>query len=439
VGGRLIVMAVVAALVTACAAANGPRDGSGTSPAPDTARFTSRLPLLTALPDVASLIYRAPAAQGLFYDDGRWSECGHYPEVGDPSGVSLQAEYDSPPQAALPVYFVRLRPAGREAVASVLSAWIKKCGEQFSVDGQDYVAKLETDDADMPPGTSLLTVTNTKHKGMAGDWFFGPPSVQIAATESDGVAFEAWVVTLDQERQENQLGAMVRSFQTHPVPFPDMPVAEWTPAQLSRLFMIPGQTDGHIDIAVPSSEDDDPRTEPSPEQVCEDDPLRASEYAGVPQGDQPTGVDALMKYGGSYPADGPGAPVTVVYREHPGVDSVARMQEWTSTCTTRTAPLPAVCVGSDLKPEFIPISTTIEGEQAVGYRRYDPDESSGGHGAHPSCIGKAQAALTVRVAGLLICTEMAIDATKGYPDWSAAVRPLEAQVADVIRVIHSAG
>jgi hypothetical protein len=438
VGKGLVVAAAVAALLTACTPTNEARyasDASLTSSA-----LTSRLPLLTDLPDMASLTYRVPARRGLFNDGGRWSECGHYPEVGDLSGESLQAEYDSPPQVALPVYFARLRPAGEDA-ASVLSGWINKCGEQFSVDEQDYVAKLETNRPDMPAGTSLLTVTNTKHIGMTDDWYFGPPSVQIVATQSDGIAFEAWTVAEapDQERQERQLAAMVRSFQTHPAHTPDKPVAEWTPAQLSRLFVIPGQPDGRVDIAAPSNETDEPGTEPSHGWACDDAPLRASEYAGVPQGDQPTGVDALVKYSRSYPPTGPDTPVTLVYREDPGVDYLAQMQQWMATCNTHPEPIPAPCVSSGLRPDFKSVAARIEDEQALGYQRFDLDETPDAHGGQPSCIGKAEAALTVRVAGLLIQTELDVDAAKGPPDWDAAVGPLEAQVAQAIRVIRQAG
>ncbi|MEE6163742.1 MULTISPECIES: hypothetical protein [unclassified Mycolicibacterium] len=402
-------------------------------------RFTSRLPLLADLPNMASLTYRVPADSGLFNDDGRWSECGHYPEVGDLSADSLQAEYDSPPQETLPPYFARLRPAGGD-VAGVFSGWIAKCGEQFSVGGQDYVAKLETGRPGLPAGTSLLTVTNTKHIGVTGDWYFGPPGVQIVATESGGIAFEAWAVAVpgDEQRQEEQLAAMVRSFQEQPVPYPGPPVARWTPAQLSRLFVKSGQTNGRIDIAAPNDEVDEPRTEPPAEWVCDDDPLRASEYAGVSGADQPTGVDALVKYSGSYPAEGRGTPVTVVYREDPGVDYLARVRDWTAHCATHPESVPPLCVSSGLQPDFTPATATIEGEPVFGFRRFDPDETPGGHGGHPSCIGTAQAALTVRVAGLLVQTEMDIDAPEGPPDWDTAVRPLEAQVAQVIRVIHGA-
>ncbi|TDH54214.1 hypothetical protein E2F47_11885 [Mycobacterium eburneum] len=463
-GKRLItaVVAMVVAVVAGCTSPSPPAPGSaGMQSAPastsatqhpsaltttahppnsDASRLTPRLPLLADLPDMAQLTYRVPAEHGLFYDNGRWSECGHYPEVGDLSGSGVQAEYDSVTHSAWPVFFVRLRSAvAGEDVAGELAAWVKRCGERFSVGGQDYVASLGN--AGMPAGTTLLTVTNTKHLGMTGDWGFGPPSVRIAVTASEGVAFEAWAVAdgVDGQQLERQLASMARSFQRRTTPDTGKPVAQWTPAELSRLFVLPGQSHGSIDIAVPNGQAGTPRTDPPPAQVCAEDPLRPSSYAGLSSSYQPAGVDPLVRFAGSYPGAGQGAPVTVIYREHAGVDYLARMREWTSSCRAHPAAVPQVCIPGRLQPDFVPVTAeTIEGEVALGYQRFEPKEASGGHGGQPYCVGTAQAARTMRVAGLLIQTEMAVDATDGPPDWAAALQPLEAQLADVIRAIHHA-
>ncbi len=85
------------------------------------------------------------------------------------------------------------------------------------------------------------------------------------------------------------------------------------------------------------------------------------------------------------------------------------------------------------------LAATIEGEQVLGgYRRFDPVEFGGGHAGHPSCGATARAARTVRVAGLLIHTELAVDTTDGSPDWAPSAAALDEQVAQVITAIQHA-
>jgi hypothetical protein len=192
-----------------------------------------------------------------------------------------------------------------------------------------------------------------------------------------------------------------------------------------------------VDIAY-DTKPSEPRQIAPPDEVCQEDPLRASSYAGVSSSDQPVDVDALVEYSGTHSANGSDTPVTGVYREHPGVDSLARMRDWISQCQSRPSDVPPICAPGGVKPQFVREAETVEGEQVIGYRRLDLVEFGGGHAGHPSCGATARLARTVRVAGLLIHTEMAVDATGGPPDWTAAVKPLDEQVAQVVAAIQHA-
>ncbi|MCV7358911.1 hypothetical protein [Mycolicibacterium fluoranthenivorans] len=215
------------------------------------------------------------------------------------------------------------------------------------------------------------------------------------------------------------------------------PVAQRTPAELSKLFVFPGQAWGKVDIAY-ATIPGEPRLIGPPDEVCHDDPLRVSSYAGVSSSDQPADLDALVKYSGMHSDNGSDTPVPVVYREHPGVDSFERMRAWGSLCQSRRSAVPQVCKSSGVKPLFVALAATIEGEQVLGYRRFDPVEFGGGHAGHPSCGATARAARTVRVAGLLIHTELAVDTTDGSPDWAPSAAALDEQVAQVITAIQHA-
>ncbi len=388
--------------------------------------FLNRLPLLTDLPDLATLTYRVPAGRGFFKDDDQWADCGHYPEVGDLSAIGVQAEYEAavPGHADWLTFFVRLRPArADENVAAELSEWTQRCPG----------GELETLNPRMPFGASLLTLTGP------GVRRSGPPAVKIVAASSKGVTFEAWAQTdwRDGFRFEVQLGLLARSFLRGATPTVAEPVAQRTPAELSKLFVFPGQAWGKVDIAY-DTKPGEPRLIGPPDEVCRDDPLRVSSYAGVSSSDQPADLDALVKYSGMHSDNGSDTPVTVVYREHPGVDSLARMRDWISQCQSRPFDVPPICAHGGVKPQFERVAETVEGEQVIGYRRFDLVEFGGGHAGHPSCGATARLARTVRVAGLLIHTEMAVDATGEPPDWSAAVKPLDEQVAQVIAAIQHA-
>jgi hypothetical protein len=263
--------------------------------------------------------------------------------------------------------------------------------------------------------------------------------VKIVAASSNGVTFQAWAQTdwRDGFRFEVQLGLLARSFLRSAIPSAIAPVAQWTPAELSKLFVFPGQAWGKVDIAY-DTKPGEPRLVAPPDEVCHDDPLRASSYAGVSRSDQPADLDALVEYRGMHPNNDGDTPVTVVYREHPGVDSLARMRDWISRCQSRPSDVPAICAHGGVKPQFVRVGETVEDEQVIGYRRFDLVEFGGGHAGHPSCGATARLARTVRVAGLLVHTEMAVDATGGPPDWTAAVKPLDEQVAQVIRAIQHA-
>lgn len=414
----LAIVMVVA--VAGCAPSGGPEAAAPTVP------FLNRLPRLTDLPDLTTLTYRVPAERGFFKDDDRWADCGHYPEVGDLSAVGAQGEYEAavPGHGDWPTFFVRLRPAlGEENVAAELSEWTQRCPG----------GKLETLNPRMPFGASLLTLTGP------GVHRSGPPAVKIVAASSNGVTFQAWAQTdwRDGFRFEGQLGLLARSFLRGPTPRVAEPVGQWTPAELSRLFVFPGQAWGTVNIAYDTKPAEARVVAPS-DKVCQDDPLRASSYAGVSRSDQPADVDALVEFSGKYVDNDSGAPVTVVYREHPGVDSLARERDWISLCESRPPVVPPICADSAAKPQFVRVAQTVEGEQVIGYRRFDLVEFGGGHAGHPSCGATARLARTVRVAGLLIHTEMAVDATGGPLDWTAAVKPVDKQVAQVIGAIKHA-
>ena len=413
-------MVVVIMFVAACAPSDSPAASAPVVP------FLNKLPLLTDLPDMAGVTYRVPAERGFFKDDDQWSDCGHYPEVGDLSAVGVQGEYEAPVpgHADWPTFVVRLRPAlGDENVAAEFSDWTQRC-----VGGE-----LETLNPRLPLGAALLTLEGP------GVGRLGPPAVKIVAVSTHGVTFEAWAQSgwNDEWRLERQLGLLARSFLRDETPAVGKPVAEWTPAELSRLFVLPGRSWGEVEIAYDTTPGA-PRIGAPPDKVCQDDPLRASEYAGVSNGDQPADVDPLVEFSGKYPDEASGAPVTVVYREHAGVDSLARMKDWISRCQTRPSSVPQICAAGGAKPLFAAVATTIEGERVLGYRRLDPVEYGGGHSGHPSCGAKAQVARTVRVAGLLVHTELVVDTSEGAPDWASAAAALEEQVGQVVKALQHA-
>jgi hypothetical protein len=418
IGYRVAIVMVLA--VAGCAPADGPVTATPVVP------FLDRLPRLTDVPELTSLTYRVPAGRGLFQDDDRWADCGDYPEVGDLSAIGVQGEYEAavPGHADWPTFFVRLRPArADENVAAELSEWTQRCPG----------GELETLNPRMPFGASLLTLTGP------GVRRSGPPAVKIVAASSNGVTFEAWAQSdwRDGFRFEVQLGLLARSFLRSAIPSAVAPVAQWTPAELSKLFVFPGQAWGKVDIAY-DTKPGEPRLIAPPNEVCQEDPLRPSSYAGVSSSDQPVDVDAVVEYSGKYPDNGSGAPVTVVYREHPGVDSLARVRDWISLCELRPSDVPPICAPGGVKPQFVREADKIESEQVIGYRRLDLVEFGGGHAGHPSCGATARLARTVRVAGLLIHTELTVDATGGPPDWTAAVKPLDEQVAQVVAAIQHA-
>ncbi|CDO10368.1 hypothetical protein C1S82_02010 [Mycolicibacterium cosmeticum] len=420
--GRLAqcVAIVMVVAVGGCAPSGGPE------PATPIVPFLDSLPRLTDVPELTSLTYRVPAERGFFKDDDRWADCGHYPEVGDLSAVGVQGEYEAavPGHADWPTFFVRLRPArDDENVAAELSDWTQRCPG----------GELETLNPRMPLGASLLTLTGP------GVRRAGPPAVKIVAASSNGVTFEAWAQSdwRDGFRFEVQLGLLARSFLRGATPSAVAPVAQRTPAELSKLFVFPGQAWGRVDIAY-DTKPGEPRLIGPPDDVCHDDPLRASSYAGVSSSDQPADLDALVKYSGTHSDNDSDTPVTVVYREHPGVDSLARMRDWISQCESRPSDVPPICADGGVKPQFVRVAQTVEDEQVIGYRRFDLVEFGGGHAGHPSCGATARLARTVRVAGLLVHTEMAVDATGGPPDWSAAVKPLNVQVGQVVAAIQHA-
>ena len=413
-------MAVVIMSVAACA----PSDSLAAS-AP-VVPFLNRLPLLSDLPDMAGLTYRVPAERGFFKDDDQWSDCGHYPEVGDLSAVGVQGEYEAPVpgHADWPTFVVRLRPAlGDENVAAEFSDWTQRC-----VGGE-----LETLNPRIPFGAVLLTLSGPGVRRKV------PPAVKILAASSGGVTFEAWTRTGrdDERRIETQLGLLARSFLGKETPAVGKLVVDWTPAELSRLFVFPGRAWGKVEIAYDSKPGESRIISPL-DKVCQEDPLRASGYAGVSNSDQPDDVDPLVEFSGKYPDEVSGAPLTVVYRERAGVDSLARMRDWVSQCQSRPSSVPQICAAGGAKPLFVAVATTIEGEQVLGYRRLDPVEYSGGHSGHTSCGAKAQVARTVRVAGLLVHTELVVDTSDGPPDWASAAAALEEQVGQVVKALRHA-
>ncbi len=427
---RVVSCLAMVAVVAGCTRHDGPQVPAA---APGSvAWLTTRLPVLPDLPGKSSVHYETPPHMPTLYADN-WPGCGRYPVLGDMSRPAIRAEYDEPVRpgrVSLVNVVLRMADAG-ENVADELAKWTAQCGPAFSVGRRTYESHLDPHDARMPGDTAQLTVLPTK-----GSYDSGPAGVRIVSTVVDGVVLEAWVTAegAPEAEQVPALARVVDSFlkRSRVQSPPAGPVAQWSPADLSAQLMLPVSFDHstELQIEVPM-----PGRAVTPGETCADDPIALPDIAGVPSDAWPARLEPLVKFTGAAPA--------MVYREREGFDGLAAVRQWIARChaAASAAPVPEECAGAGWQP-FLDATpdTRLEGESVIGYRRGELQvgwpKSAGSAG---SCAASAVMVQVVRVAGLLIWSQLAAPTRAPQsPDFGATSKLLDQQLTALIGRIHDA-